>query len=58
MAIRADLVIGCDGRDSAVRAAAGLRVRDYGAPMDVLWFVCRARTAIRKTPSASSEQGR
>jgi 2-polyprenyl-6-methoxyphenol hydroxylase-like FAD-dependent oxidoreductase len=36
--IRADLVVGCDGRNSTVRAAAGLRAEDYGAPMDVLWF--------------------
>src|SRR5881296_847692 len=36
--IRADLVVGADGRDSTVRAAAGLRVETLGAPMDVLWF--------------------
>jgi 2-polyprenyl-6-methoxyphenol hydroxylase-like FAD-dependent oxidoreductase len=36
--IRADLVVGCDGRHSTVRAKAGLRSHDYGAPMDVLWF--------------------
>lgn len=37
-AIRADVVIGADGRDSVVRAAAGLAVRSFGAPMDVLWM--------------------
>ena len=36
--VRADLVVGADGRDSTVRAAAGLRVETLGAPMDVLWF--------------------
>jgi 2-polyprenyl-6-methoxyphenol hydroxylase-like FAD-dependent oxidoreductase len=36
--IRADLVIAADGRDSRLRDAAGLAVRDLGAPMDVLWF--------------------
>ncbi len=36
--IRADLVIAADGRDSRLRDAAGLPVRDLGAPMDVLWF--------------------
>ncbi len=36
--IRADLVVGCDGRHSTVRAAAGLAVEDVGAPIDVLWF--------------------
>jgi 2-polyprenyl-6-methoxyphenol hydroxylase-like FAD-dependent oxidoreductase len=36
--IRADLVVGTDGRHSTVREAAGLVGDDYGAPMDVLWF--------------------
>ena len=36
--IRAELVIGADGRHSTVRRAAGLIVEDLGAPMDVLWF--------------------
>ena len=34
----ADLVVAADGRQSSVRAAAQLRVRELGAPMDVLWF--------------------
>jgi 2-polyprenyl-6-methoxyphenol hydroxylase-like FAD-dependent oxidoreductase len=36
--IKADLTVGCDGRHSTVRARAGLKVEDLGAPMDVLWF--------------------
>lgn len=36
--IFADLVVGCDGRDSTMRAKAGLGLRDLGAPIDVLWF--------------------
>jgi 2-polyprenyl-6-methoxyphenol hydroxylase-like FAD-dependent oxidoreductase len=36
--IRADLVVGCDGRHSTVREKAGLQTDDYGAPMDALWF--------------------
>jgi 2-polyprenyl-6-methoxyphenol hydroxylase-like FAD-dependent oxidoreductase len=36
--VRADLTVGCDGRHSTVRARAGLRVEDIGAPMDVLWL--------------------
>jgi 2-polyprenyl-6-methoxyphenol hydroxylase-like FAD-dependent oxidoreductase len=36
--IRADLVVGADGRSSTVRAAAGLVVTEIGAPMDVLWM--------------------
>jgi 2-polyprenyl-6-methoxyphenol hydroxylase-like FAD-dependent oxidoreductase len=38
LTIRADLVVGADGRHSTVRAAAGFKSDDYGAPMDVLWF--------------------
>jgi 2-polyprenyl-6-methoxyphenol hydroxylase-like FAD-dependent oxidoreductase len=36
--IRADLVIGADGRHSRLRDAAELKVEDLGAPMDVLWL--------------------
>jgi 2-polyprenyl-6-methoxyphenol hydroxylase-like FAD-dependent oxidoreductase len=37
-ALRADVVIACDGRHSSLRESAGLKAREYGAPMDVLWF--------------------
>ncbi|HEV7611148.1 MAG TPA: FAD-dependent oxidoreductase [Steroidobacteraceae bacterium] len=36
--VRAELVVGCDGRSSTVRAASGLVVQDLGSPIDVLWF--------------------
>jgi 2-polyprenyl-6-methoxyphenol hydroxylase-like FAD-dependent oxidoreductase len=36
--IRADLVVGADGRHTTIRQAAGLRTEDVGAPIDVLWF--------------------
>ncbi|HET7447460.1 MAG TPA: FAD-dependent oxidoreductase [Methyloceanibacter sp.] len=36
--VRADLVVGADGRHSTVRERAGLEVEDIGAPMDVLWM--------------------
>jgi len=36
--IRADLVVGCDGRHSITRRAAGLEVIEHGVPIDVLWF--------------------
>ena len=36
--IRADLVVGADGRHSTMRARAGFTVRDFGAPIDVLWM--------------------
>ncbi|MER1968479.1 FAD-dependent oxidoreductase [Castellaniella sp. GW247-6E4] len=47
--LRADLVVACDGRRSTIRDAAGLKAKDYGAPMDVLWF--------RVPRSASDPQG-
>ncbi|MGD9542843.1 MAG: FAD-dependent oxidoreductase [Methylocystis sp.] len=36
--IDARLVIAADGRGSQLRAEAQLPVKDFGAPMDVLWF--------------------
>ena len=36
--VRADLVVGADGRHSTVRAQAGLKVKNLGAPIDVLWM--------------------
>ena len=44
--IGAKLVIAADGRDSRLRAASQLQVRDLGAPMDVFWFrLPKRRTA-------------
>ncbi|MBO0594057.1 FAD-dependent oxidoreductase [Nesterenkonia sp. E16_7] len=36
--IRARLTVAADGRDSALRKAAGLRPVEAGVPIDVLWF--------------------
>jgi len=36
--VSADLVVGTDGRESTVRAAAALPSIEFGAPMDVLWM--------------------
>ena len=36
--VTATLTVACDGRGSAVRAAAGLVPRTFGVPMDVWWF--------------------
>jgi 2-polyprenyl-6-methoxyphenol hydroxylase-like FAD-dependent oxidoreductase len=36
--IRADLVIGCDGRHATTREAAQMPVEETGVPIDVLWF--------------------
>ena len=36
--VRALLTVGADGRDSAVRALAGMVPVDFGVPIDVLWL--------------------
>jgi len=36
--VRSGLVVGADGRHSVVRKNAGLKVVDFGAPMDVMWM--------------------
>ena len=36
--MHADLTVACDGRDSTVRSAVGLKPHSFGAPMDVWWF--------------------
>jgi 2-polyprenyl-6-methoxyphenol hydroxylase-like FAD-dependent oxidoreductase len=36
--LRADLVVGCDGRTSVVRRDAGLPIHEYPVPFDVWWF--------------------
>jgi 2-polyprenyl-6-methoxyphenol hydroxylase-like FAD-dependent oxidoreductase len=38
LAIRADLVVGADGRHSTIRDRAGFQPLNIGAPIDVLWF--------------------
>jgi 2-polyprenyl-6-methoxyphenol hydroxylase-like FAD-dependent oxidoreductase len=47
--IRADLVVGCDGRHSTLRERAGFAVENLGAPMDILWF------RVSRRPSDSAE---
>ncbi|MCD1267665.1 FAD-dependent oxidoreductase [Microbacterium sp. MEC084] len=41
----APLTIGADGRGSRVRRLAGLRMREFPVPFDVLWFRIAARDA-------------
>jgi len=36
--IRADLIVGCDGRHSTLRERAEFHADSLGAPMDILWF--------------------
>ena len=55
--IRAALVIGADGRHSAVRRLAGLAVETLGAPMDVLWFALSRRAGDPEEPGLRFEPG-
>lgn len=43
--IRADLVVGADGRHSRVRECARLQIDEFGVPIDVLWFRISKRPA-------------
>ena len=45
--INAELVIAADGRHSTLRDAAGFKVTEYGAPMDVLWLRLSRHAADR-----------
>ena len=55
--IRADLVVGTDGRHSTVREAAGLVGDDYGAPMDVLWFRISKKKGDKSETFGHTEAG-
>ncbi|HEX4494263.1 MAG TPA: FAD-dependent oxidoreductase [Thermoanaerobaculia bacterium] len=48
--VRADLVVGTDGRHSTVREQARMDVEDFGVPIDVLWFRV-PKSADDPTPS-------
>ena len=57
MEVRADLVVGADGRHSDVRELAGLKVEDLGAPMDVLWMRLSRRPADPDQPLGRLDAG-
>ncbi|MCZ2104853.1 MAG: FAD-dependent oxidoreductase [Burkholderiales bacterium] len=56
--LSADLVVACDGRHSTLRAAAGLVPREFGAPMDVLWFRLPRRAGDPPDAFGIVERGR
>ena len=58
LTIRADLVVGCDGRHSIMREKADLKGDDYGAPMDVLWFRVSHNDGDRADTFGHIEAGR
>jgi 2-polyprenyl-6-methoxyphenol hydroxylase-like FAD-dependent oxidoreductase len=56
--VRAELVVGADGRHSTVRRQAGLAVQDLGAPIDVLWMRISRRATDRRNPLGRFDRGR
>ncbi len=56
--VRADLVVGADGRHSVVRAKAGLSIEEFGAPMDVLWFRLSRKPSDPGDPIGRFDAGR
>jgi 2-polyprenyl-6-methoxyphenol hydroxylase-like FAD-dependent oxidoreductase len=56
--VRAGLVVGADGRHSTVRARAGLKVQDIGAPIDVLWLRLSRHPGDPDQPAGRFERGR
>src|ERR1035438_3367328 len=55
--MRAQLVVGAEGRHSRVRDAAGLEVDDYGAPIDVVWFRISRHPDNPSLPFGRIDQG-
>ncbi len=58
IAIRAELVIGADGRHSTMRAKSGLRLKNMGAPIDVLWFRVSRNSSDPDRPLGVFDRGR
>jgi 2-polyprenyl-6-methoxyphenol hydroxylase-like FAD-dependent oxidoreductase len=56
--VRADLVVAADGRHSLFRHRAGLIVREFGAPMDVLWFRLSRRPSDPEATMGRFDVGR
>jgi 2-polyprenyl-6-methoxyphenol hydroxylase-like FAD-dependent oxidoreductase len=56
--VRADLVVGADGRHSVVRAQAGLNIQELGAPMDVLWLRLSRRDGDPEETMGRFDMGR
>ncbi len=51
ISVKAPLVVAADGRSSVLRDKSGLKVRELGAPIDVLWF------RVPRLPSDGDEMG-
>jgi 2-polyprenyl-6-methoxyphenol hydroxylase-like FAD-dependent oxidoreductase len=55
--VRADLIVGADGRHSTVREKAGLQTIDLGASMDVLWMRLSQRSGDPKESMGRFDPG-
>lgn len=55
--VHSELVIGADGRKSAVRNAAGLQVGSSNSPIDVLWFRLNWRPGDPREPVGVVRKG-
>lgn len=56
--IRAELVIGADGRHSTIRDKAGLDMETLSVPFDVLWFKLKATETDPEQSLATLENGK
>lgn len=56
--VRAELVIGADGRHSTVRERSGLHVTELGAPIDVLWMRLSRRAGDPRQPLGRFDRGK
>ncbi|HEY1637760.1 MAG TPA: FAD-dependent oxidoreductase [Rhizomicrobium sp.] len=56
--IRADLVIGADGRHSTIRKQAGFVPQEFGSPIDVIWFRLPFKNGDPTEPGARLAAGR
>lgn len=56
--IRAELVIGCDGRHSTIREKAGLDMETLSVPFDVLWFKLKATGADPEQSLGTLQDGK
>ncbi len=56
--IRANLTVAADGRTSVLRDTAGMKVRDLGAPIDVLWFRLSRKTTDKPQTLGRARKGK
>lgn len=56
--LRAALTVGADGRSSTVRDQADLKVKNLGAPMDVLWMKLSRSKSDPDQPAGYFDRGR